>query len=37
MCAVCRSDVIKDPCLLSRKMEHLSADLTERGGEILSV
>lgn len=37
MCAVCRSDVIKDLCLLSRKMEHLSADLTERGGEILSV
>lgn len=37
MCTVCRSDVIKDLCLLRRKMEHLSADLTEPEGEILSV
>lgn len=37
MCTVCRSAVIKDLRLLSRNMEHLSADLTEPGGEILLV
>lgn len=37
MCTVCKSDVMKDLCLLSRKMEHISADLTEPRGEILLV